>query len=71
MQAVGAANRDGKHCIGSHTYEMRQKEGYLLIKVNPDICNHLDYENCKRRVKVKVAQSCPTLCNPMDVHGIL
>ena len=25
------------------------------------------------RVKVKVAQSCPTLCNPMDytVHGIL
>ena len=26
-----------------------------------------------RKVKVKVAQSCPTLCNPMDytVHGIL
>ena len=25
------------------------------------------------KVKVKVAQSCPTLCNPMDytVHGIL
>ena len=27
----------------------------------------------KREVKVKVAQLCPTLCNPMDytVHGIL
>ena len=27
----------------------------------------------KRRRKVKVAQSCPTLCDPMDyrVHGIL
>ena len=26
-----------------------------------------------RKVKVKVAQSCPTLCDPMDytVHGIL
>ena len=26
-----------------------------------------------QRVKVKVAQSCPTLCNPMDytVHGVL
>ena len=26
-----------------------------------------------RKVKVKVSQSCPTLCNPMDytVHGIL
>ena len=28
---------------------------------------------CKETVKVKVAQSCPTLCNPMDytVYGIL
>ena len=27
----------------------------------------------KQHVKVKVTQSCPTLCNPMDytVHGIL
>ena len=27
----------------------------------------------KAKVKVKVTQSCPTLCNPMDftVHGIL
>ena len=27
----------------------------------------------RKKVKVKVAQSCPTLCNPMDytVHGIL
>ena len=48
---------------------MRQKEGYLLIKVDPDICDHLNYKNCKRRVKVKVAQSC--LCNPMDIRGIL
>ena len=28
---------------------------------------------CLQKVKVKVAQSCPTLCDPMDyrVHGIL
>ena len=27
----------------------------------------------ERKVKVKLAQSCPTLCNPLDytVHGIL
>ena len=26
----------------------------------------------ERKVKVKVAQLCPTLCNPMDcIHGIL
>ena len=30
-------------------------------------------DNSKTKVKAKVAQSCPTLCNPMDcrVHGIL
>ena len=29
--------------------------------------------NAERKVKVKVAQSCPTLCDPVDhaVHGIL
>ena len=29
--------------------------------------------SCSPNVKVKVAQSCPTLCDPMDytVHGIL
>ena len=28
---------------------------------------------CEQKVKVKVTQSCPTLCDPMDytVHGIL
>ena len=28
---------------------------------------------CEQKVKVKAAQSCPTLCDPMDytVHGIL
>ena len=30
-------------------------------------------EHCKTTMKVKVSQSCPTLCHPMDytVHGIL
>ena len=30
-------------------------------------------EEVKVKVKLKVAQSCPTVCNPMDytVHGIL
>ena len=31
------------------------------------------FPSIKQLVKAKVAQSCPTLCNPMDhiVHGIL
>ena len=31
------------------------------------------YEDYRRNIKVKVSQSCPTLCDPMDytVHGIL
>ena len=34
---------------------------------------HLQYNFFFIGVKVKVAQSCPTLCDPMDdaVHGIL
>ena len=34
---------------------------------------HLLIHSSWNRVKVKVAQLCPTLCNPMDntVHGIL
>ena len=36
---------------------------YSLVKANDE----------KSEVKMKVAQSCPTLCNPLDytVHGIL
>ena len=32
-----------------------------------------EFGGLKEAVKVKVAQSCPTLCNPMDytIHGIL
>ena len=39
-----------------------RKDDYLLM-----------YNNPSQNLKVKVAQSCLTLCNPMDyiVHGIL
>ena len=34
---------------------------------------YFDLSHTTEKVKVKVAQSCPTLCNPMDytVHGFL
>ena len=33
---------------------------------------HNELQNNSRKVKVKVAQSCPTLCDHMDcIHGIL
>ena len=34
---------------------------------------HYKINNLKFEIKVKVTQSCPTLCNPMNytVHGIL
>ena len=37
-----------------------------------DKLHWLWYSHCANLVKVKVAQSCPSLCNPIDlVHGIL
>ena len=38
-----------------------------------EICKDMTKEGLKSVVKVKVAQLCPTLCDPMDciVHGIL
>ena len=37
------------------------------------MCFYQTVERENRRFKVKIVQSCPTLCNPMDyiVHGIL
>ena len=47
----------------------------IIFILNQFYCNNL---HTSENVKVKVAQSCPTLCNPMDcslpgssVHGIL
>ena len=38
-----------------------------------NICKSISVAHHIKKVKVKVAQSCPTLCNPMDytVHGTL
>ena len=38
-----------------------------------DTTEQLTFAVTKGKAQVKVAQSCPTLCNPMDytVHGIL
>ena len=43
-----------------------------LAKINARMIEGLHNET-RRKVKVKVAQACPTLCNPMDytIHGIL
>ena len=37
------------------------------------LCSLQYHQHLKKHVKVKVAQLCPTLCDPMDytVHGIL
>ena len=49
---------------------------HILVIVNSAAMNigvHGSFSILVSSVKVKVAQSCPTLCNPMDciVHGIL
>ena len=53
-------------CAKCHTANKQRVE---LININQ--CSINSYQVSK--VKVKVAQSCPTLCDPMDyiVHGIL
>ena len=44
-----------------------------LLHCRQMICSLSHQGRFYLKVKVKVAQSCPTLCNPMDyaVHGIL
>ena len=46
---------------------------YFLIGLNPFNPSSTPHTEEKWKVKVKVTQSCPTLCDPMDyiVHGIL
>ena len=41
----------------------------MYLCTNESLCLHLPFPSSK----VKVAQSCPTLCDPVDytVHGIL
>ena len=54
--------------------KQRKREGEALTNmVDPTMSRQTDSKDLKRNVKVKVAQSCPTLCDPMDyiVHGIL
>ena len=63
----------------SHLYMTTGKTIVLTIrtlKINKNFKTMIkNHENMKfkKNVKVKVTQSCPTLCNPMDyiVHGIL
>ena len=45
----------------------------VSLPLTPRNCDVLFYLSKRKKVKVKVTQSCPTLCNPMDytVHGIL
>ena len=55
--------------VGHHLVALN----YLLILVNLPSNFHLFCKTEKAKGKVKVAQSCPTLCDPKDyrVHGIL
>ena len=74
-------------CLHLHTYERpcihlhTSKRPYVMVEIQGDqicsktITSHL-YDKVFGtiwKVKVKVAQLCPTLCEPMDytVHGIL
>ena len=52
------------HCRQSINYN---NNSYCCLQMKKT-CSDLSH-----KVKVKVAQSCPTLCDPMDysVHGIL
>ena len=44
----------------------------VILRPQAELKNHLPCRQCQK-VKVKVAQLCPTLCNPMDytIHEIL
>ena len=63
----GAALLPSKHQSGTLACHPRS----LPLPPSPRLA--LGLVNCAALVKVKVTQSCPTLCNPMDytVHGIL
>ena len=45
----------------------------VSLPLTPRNCDVLFYLSKRKKVKVKVTQSCPTLCNPMDytVHESL
>ena len=54
--------------------KQRKREGEALTNmVVPTMSRRTDSKDLKVNMKVKVAQSCLTLCDPMDytVHGIL
>ena len=52
------------HLVKAMVFPVVMYESVELFKILKDVTV---------KVKVKVAQSCPTLCNPMDytVHGVL
>ena len=49
------------------------KDHVIKVMVFPVVMDRCESWTIKKAEKVKVAQSCSTLCNPMDytVHGIL
>ena len=72
----------GRNLLVSNSTSLKnsQAEGVLQCSDDPDLGRggHVSSQDSLgmeegMRVKAKVAQSCPTLCDPMDftVHGIL
>ena len=53
-------------CKAPLSMGLSQQKYWIGLSFIPPVCFH-------HKVKVKVAQSCPTLCDPMDytIHGIL
>ena len=53
-------------CQAPLSMGLSQQKYWIGLSFIPPVCFH-------HKVKVKVAQSCPTLCDPMDytIHGIL
>ena len=56
-----------------HSHGAQKLGRYVMEKTLISLLMHWLLEFLYKRLKVKVAQSCLTLCNPMDntVHGIL
>ena len=74
-QYSGLENPHGQKSLASYSPRDSQESSHMELNTHLWIPEMLDstVSSRKPKVKVKVAQSCPTLCDPTDytVHGIL
>ena len=67
-----ASFENGWLCIPVSGVLAKEQKCYFMWNTEASVCGNADFPS-QRVVVVKVAQSCLTLCDPMDytVHGIL